>query len=153
MLLKEIIDVDYVNYQKPSMILGFPNCLFKCDKKYCQNSLLATMPSIKISVNEVVKRYLKSNSTHAIVCQGLEPLDSWYDLLELIIEFRKHTNDDFVIYTGYTKCEIADKVKVLIRFKNVIIKYGRYIPNQKPHYDGVLGVELASDNQYAEKIS
>lgn len=153
MLLKEIVDVDYINYQKPSMILGFPYCSFKCNKEYCQNSPLATMPSIRISVNEVVKRYLKSNSTHAIVCQGLEPLDSWYDLLELIIEFRKYTNDDFVIYTGYTKCEIADKVRTLTQFKNIIIKYGRYVPEQKPHYDGVLGVELASDNQYAEKIS
>ena len=38
-------------------------------------------------------------------------------------------------------------------FPNVIIKYGRYIPGHQPHYDPVLGVYLASDNQYAERIS
>jgi hypothetical protein len=37
-------------------------------------------------------------------------------------------------------------------YKNIIIKYGRYIPNQTPHYDEVLGVYLASDNQYAVRI-
>ena len=35
----------------------------------------------------------------------------------------------------------------------IIIKYGRFIPNQQKHYDEILGVYLASDNQYAEKIS
>ena len=42
--------------------------------------------------------------------------------------------------------------KVFWGFTNIIIKFGRYIPNQKPHYDEVLGVNLASDNQYAERI-
>ena len=28
----------------------------------------------------------------------------------------------------------------------------RFIPNQKPHFDEVLGVVLASENQYAERI-
>ena len=49
--------------------------------------------------------------------------------------------------------EILNKVTVLKRFPNIIIKFGRYIPNQQPHYDEVLGVNLASDNQYAERIS
>ena len=42
---------------------------------------------------------------------------------------------------------------ILKKYSNIIIKFGRFIPNQKPHYDPVLGVELASDNQYGEKIS
>ena len=67
--------------------------------------------------------------------------------------FRKETNDDIVIYTGYTEEEVADKVYLLDLFPNIIIKYGRYIPGQEPHYDEVLGVKLASDNQYAKKIS
>lgn len=29
----------------------------------------------------------------------------------------------------------------------------RYIPNQEKHYDEVLGIYLASDNQYAEKLN
>ena len=38
-------------------------------------------------------------------------------------------------------------------FKNIIIKFGRYIPNRNNKYDEILGVTLASDNQFAEKIS
>jgi hypothetical protein len=41
----------------------------------------------------------------------------------------------------------------LQQIPNIIIKYGRYIPNQASHYDNVLGVYLASNNQFAEKIS
>ena len=32
---------------------------------------------------------------------------------------------------------------------NIIIKFGRFIPDQKSTFDSVLGVELASQNQYA----
>ena len=60
---------------------------------------------------------------------------------------------DIVIYTGYYKEEIADKIALLSKYKNIIIKYGRYIPNQEKHYDEVLGVYLASSNQRGEKIS
>ena len=48
---------------------------------------------------------------------------------------------------------ILDKVKELSKFKNVIVKFGRFIPNQNSHYDEVLGVELASNNQYARKVT
>jgi hypothetical protein len=39
------------------------------------------------------------------------------------------------------------------QFKNIIIKFGRFVPNQEKHYDEVLGIELASPNQYARRIS
>ena len=32
------------------------------------------------------------------------------------------------------------------------MKFGRYIPNKKKHYDPVLGVYLASNNQFGEKL-
>lgn len=47
----------------------------------------------------------------------------------------------------------TDKFHVLSEYKNIVVKFGRYIPGQEKHYDEVLGVYLASDNQYAEKIS
>jgi len=46
-----------------------------------------------------------------------------------------------------------DKLTLLSQYKNVIIKFGRFIPNQEPHYDEILGVNLASNNQYARRIS
>ena len=38
-------------------------------------------------------------------------------------------------------------------YENIIVKFGRYVPNQLPHYDNVLGIKLASDNQYAKVVS
>lgn len=157
MLVKGIIDCDLINYKKPSMVIEFPQCDFKCDKEcgyqVCQNSSLALEPPIPILAKDLVKRYMEDDMSQAIVCQGLEPFDSWLDLYYLIQLFRKETNDDIVIYTGYNKDEIADKIFLLDLFPNIIIKYGRYIPNQESHYDDILGVTLASPNQYAEKIS
>ena len=100
-----------------------------------------------------MKRYINNPITEAMVMQGLEPFDSWEDLYNLIKELREYTEDDIVIYTGYNKDELLDKIKKLSQFKNIIIKYGRYIPNQTSHYDENLGVNLASYNQYSERIS
>ncbi len=159
MLIKGIIDEDFVNYKKPCMVIEFPFCTFKCDKEcgkqVCQNSTLAQLENTDIKPIYITARYVFNEITQAIVAQGLEPVDSWEDLLRLISEFRKQTNDDFVIYTGYTKEELQSMgyIDVLKKFSNIIIKFGRYIPNQKSHYDEILGINLASDNQYAEKIS
>lgn len=153
MTLIDLIDEDFINYKKRSMVLGFPKCNMKCGCEYCQNAGLLDAPHINTSCKQIIQRYMKNEITEAIVCQGLEPLDSFYDLLTFIDEFRKVSNDDIVIYTGYTKCEISEQVNTLKQYPNIIIKFGRYVPGQQPHYDEVLGVDLASDNQYAEKIS
>lgn len=153
MKVKGIISEDFVNYKKSSMTIMFPYCTFKCGTDYCQNSSLADEKNIEISIEEIVKRYIQNPITESMVMQGLEPFDSWNDLYLLLVELRKYSSDDFVIYTGYNKDEIQDKIKQLSIFKNVIVKFGRYIPNQEKHYDNVLEVYLASDNQYAEKIS
>lgn len=159
MIIKTIMDEDFVNYKKPSMFIAFPKCNWKCEKecgmRVCQNSALATAPDIKVSVRRIIERYLNNPLTSAIVIGGLEPMDS-FDSLIWLIKVLKNTylcNDDIVIYTGYYKEEIADKIKTIGAYKNIVIKFGRFIPNQKPHYDDVLGIYLASDNQYAEKIS
>ena len=90
------------------------------------------------------------------------------DLISLIDCIRNKYNieDDIVIYTGYTKEELekgqfgkdseisrANYNYLLEAYKNIIIKFGRYYPNQTAHFDKVLGVNLISDNQYAEKVS
>lgn len=153
MLVKYIIDEDIVNYKKTCMTIGFPFCDFKCGKELCQNSPIAKMKNIEISCAAIVQRYLSNPLSEAICFQGLEPFDSLLDLLSLIDEFRRYTQDDIVIYTGYNKSEIFGWLEEVKRYPNIIIKYGRYIPNQIPHKDEILGVNLASDNQYAERIS
>lgn len=58
---------------------------------------------------------------------------------------------NLVIYSGYaaTECDKNGWVQKLSPLGNIIIKFGRYVPNQEPHYDETLGVNLASGNQYA----
>ena len=153
MKIKGLITEDFVNYKKASMTIIFPYCTFKCGKDYCQNSSLAKTPIIEISIDDLVNRYINNPITEAVVMQGLEPFDSWNDLKEFVQKLREYNNDDIVIYTGYNKDEVIEYVKELSIYPNIIVKFGRYIPNQEKHYDDVLGVYLASNNQYAERIS
>lgn len=161
MKLVGLIDEDFINYRKPSMILEFPYCDFKCDKEcgmqVCQNSKLASAPIIEITEENIIRRYLENPITEAIVIQGLEPLytsESTQQLYHFISEFRKLCNDDIIIYTGYNKQEITKQLKDICTFGryNIVIKFGRYIPNKPSRYDEILGVTLASPNQYAERI-
>ena len=154
MKIKGLISEDFVNYKKPAMTIMFPHCNgFKCGAEYCQNSPLSKAEDIEIDISNIVIRYLNNPITESVVMQGLEPFDSWDDLIGFVKQLRESCDDDIVIYTGYYKEEIADKIALLSKYKNIIIKYGRYIPNQEKHYDEVLEVYLASSNQYAERIS
>lgn len=157
MKVKGIIFEDFVNYKKPAMVIEMPKCNFKCDKecgrKVCQNEDLANSPNITVDEEQLVLRYLRNPITEAVVFQGLEPFDSFKDMLSFIKILRQHSDDDIVIYTGYEEPEIRKLVQVLIEYKNIIIKFGRFIPDQKPHIDDVLGIKLASSNQYARRIS
>lgn len=157
MKIKTIDDENFNHYKKPSMVIGFPICNWKCcleancDASMCQNSPLAQAKTIDIAEDTIYSRYAANPLTSAIVLAGLEPFDSFENMYSLISYFRQYTFDDIIIYTGYNKDEIQEQVEKLKVFKNIIIKYGRFIPNQTPYYDEVLGINLASNNQYAIK--
>ena len=152
----DIINEDFVNYKKPCMTIMMPYCTFKCDKEcgkqVCQNSGLASAKHIEIDTKKIIDLYLNNPISEAVVFQGLEPFDSFYQVLDFIKKFRNKTNDDVVIYTGYNKDEIKWYLTFFKDFDNIIIKYGRFIPNQEKHFDKTLGVYLSSDNQYAERL-
>ena len=157
MKLKGLIDEDFVNYKKPSMFISTYTCSFKCCEEcgqaVCQNLPLASQPSFEVDNQVLVERYIMNDISKAVVIAGLEPFDDESDLYGFISLFRQYSNDDIVIYTGYYECEIEPIIdKLRYEFKNIIIKFDRYIPNQQPHYDEVLGVKLASDNQKGVKI-
>lgn len=159
MLLKTIIDEDFNNYKLPSIFIGTCYCDWKCPSEQglpisiCQNQPLAQQPNIEYSIESIYNRYISNPITQAVVVGGLEPMLQFENVLNLIKYFREYNcNDDIVIYTGYYPHEIQDKIDKLKQYKNIIIKFGRFIPNQNPHFDSVLGVNLASDNQYAERI-
>lgn len=160
MKIKGLQDEDFTNYKKASMFIGTSVCDWKCcneqfiDKSVCQNSSLADSKTIDISTDEIFRRYINNSITKAVVIGGLEPMLQFSEVLELIYTFRKNgCFDDFVIYTGYYPSEIKHEIKELKRCENIVVKFGRYIPNQEKHYDEVLEVFLASGNQYAERIS
>ena len=159
MKLKFIKDEDFVNYKKAAIFLGAISCSFKCCKEQglpcaiCQNEPWYKQSILEKDDAEIVKRYLDNPFTSAVVFGGLEPLDQFDELVNLIATFREKTNDDICIYTGYREDEIQDKIEQLKQFPNIILKVGRYIPNAPSRHDDILGVTLASDNQYAIKIS
>ena len=168
MILKGIEPENFENYKKPALFLAFPKCSFKCDKEagcaVCQNSALATSPNLDVKIDSIIDLYMDNPISRAIVCGGLEPFDSLGDLLCLIMNLRYRTPDPIIIYTGYTEEEISKMEYILCNtkrnvldmlsvYENIIIKFGRYIPNQEKHLDKILGVELASPNQYAKIVS
>ena len=171
-----VIQEDFLNYKKPSMFIGFPKCSFKCNidckKEVCQNYKLYNKDKINVDIDTLCKMYINNNITKSIVMGGLEPFDSPFDLISIIDHLRNVYNcdDDIVIYTGYTLDELEniklydysnavkqDKLhavyNTLKQYKNIIIKSGRFVPGDNPHFDDVLGVNLSSDNQYAIRLS
>jgi len=147
------IEEDLVNYKTPSMLLMMPKCDWKCGRSLCHNHSLAKGSGVAVAAPYLVKRYLLNDITKSVVFSGLEPFDSFEDVIEFINLFRQQSPDMIVIYTGYDEEEISSEIESLQEYPNIIVKFGRYILGDYPHFDDILGVNLASDNQYAEKIS
>ena len=163
MRVRKLLTERFQDYKLPCMYLASCFCDWKCcpDHPYiCQNHPVAQMPVTDIPDDEILDQYVNNPITGAIVIAGLEPMLQVREVDNLIrrtVERGIHTT--FVIYTGYTKDEVRgigffDELKTTGFGKDVqvVMKYGRYVPGQEPHFDEVLGVDLASDNQYAETI-
>jgi len=157
--LKNIISEDFVNYKYPAMFLITAHCNWKCCTEAgisiteCQNQSLVNVNTKSFFIEDIIDSYLKNDITKAIVFGGLEPFLQFDELLSFIEEFREKSDDEIIIYTGYYKDELYDEIEELRFYKNIIIKFGRFIPGNDFHFDEVLGVNLCSTNQYAEKIS
>lgn len=159
MLIAAIVDERLDDYYKPALFVGMPFCDFKCCKEaglpasICQNNHILNADKINVSPQNIFEIYKNNPITTSVVIGGLEPMLSFVDVLSVIRCFREHgCHDEFVIYTGYEEGEIPKQIEALKKYDNIIVKFGRYRPNQEPHMDEVLGVKLASDNQYARKV-
>lgn len=160
MTIKDVAAEDFINYKLPSMFIISAACDWKCcreqelDVSICQNYDLALTEPREVPNEILYGLYHSSDITKAVVIGGLEPMLQTDEIIELIRLFRERGEMcDFVIYTGYYPEEIPDDIRELKKFNNIIVKFGRYIPNIKPTFDEVLGVTLASENQFARKIS
>ena len=158
--VKGVVLEDFVNYKKPSMFVGVHKCDWKCCKEQnlplttCQNNSLHETKTQELDIKDLINKYLANPITEAIVVGGLEPIINFEEVLELLKELRsRDCNDDFVVYTGYYPDEILQELELIKQFQNVYFKFGRYMPNKEARYDEVLGVTLASSNQYGQKIS
>jgi len=157
--LKNLMDENFQDYKKTSMMLATCKCDWKCpiegnfDISICQNSELANQKNIEVSIQSIINRYFNNSITQAVVIGGLEPMLQFDEVLEFINAFRLVSEDDVVIYTGYYYGEILSEIHKLNKYKNIIIKFGRYKENSEKKFDDVLGVWLPSQNQYAIKIS
>ena len=157
MRIKGVIDEDFSNYKEPSMFIITSECSFKCDiecgESCCQNGSLTGTPTIDVDTDELIKKYTGNPITRAVVFGGLEPLDQlaevWYFIYKLRYDYG--CKDTVVIYTGYTEDEVGQMViDIFSDFGNIVIKYGRFVPHKERRFDDVLGIYLASPNQYAK---
>ena len=160
MKYKAIVDEDFNNYKKPAMFIGAYSCSGKCWKELhlsssvCQNDVLNNSETLFIDNDNLISKYINNHITSAIVFGGLEPFDQFTEIYDFIKKLREdyRCRDDVVIYTGYYPDEIETEILMLERYPNIIVKFGRYIPNIESRYDEILGVNLASDNQYAQVL-
>ncbi len=157
--LKSISWETFQDYKNPGMLLATCSCDWKClkeknlDISICQNCSLAREKTIEIGFDKLYQEYSNNPITKSIIFGGLEPMLQFNEIHGFIKYFRAKTDDDVVIYTGYYPSEIEDKIKMLSGFSNIIVKFGRFDPDRPKIFDDILGVELASDNQFAVKIS
>jgi len=158
----DLKDQDFVNYKEANFVVySGITCTFKCEKEagipgLCQNCSLAKAPKIDYSIEKCIKRFDDQFISKVITFQGLEPLDNLKQLLWFIYKFRQNHDNLIIIWTGYTKEECKDLIYLIkekMKWSNIIMKYGRYVPGQESHYDELLGIKLANKEQYAEKIS
>ena len=152
--IKEVFN----DYKHPSLLLSTISCDFKCEKEglcsigVCHNSHTKDMPIIHTPTKDIVSMFKNNEFVECLIIAGLEPMLQFDEIHKLISELRVISNSEVVIYTGYYPEEIKEYIEKLKQFSNIIIKFGRFVENAESKYDELLGVTLASSNQYAKRI-
>ena len=145
MRVKGIIEEDFTNFKLPSMFINTCFCDFKCCTEsnlgieVCQNAPLAQADTKEIPDTVIYQHFSTNPITKAVVIGGMEPMLQIDEVESLIRLFRASGDKSPFVR--------------LRKYKFIIVKFGRFIPDRQHRYDNVLGIELSSDNQYAEQIS
>lgn len=137
------------NYKKISMYLALGiTCIWKCHN--CCNAHYKNNQEYLITDTEtIIEEYIANPFVDALVISGLEPFDNFEQVYSMIEAFRENINDDIVIFSGYIRDEVHELVNSLYMFDNIIFKFGRYKPDLEPKHNELLGITLASSNQYS----
>ena len=165
MLLLDVKTDNVTDYKKTSMLIAFPTCSGKCNN--CQNQYLLDRKNETVLSNaEHIVDFYNNLLTHdAIVMAGLEPFDSFMDVLSIVNELGNSVKHDvdIVIYTGYDQGEYIDNfernlvdtfkhaVESNNHIKSLIVKIGRYDEDysiEDGWFNKSLGVNLATTNQF-----
>ena len=145
------INETFNDYKKTGLYIAFTKCKLNCFG--CQNIELKDKIPLEIDVDDLSKFIINNPIIDSIICSGLNPMDSFLELQMLIHKIRRFSKMDIVIYTGYKEKDLDWQIISLKQYPNIIIKFGEYIKERDYIFDEVLQVTLASDNQYAKKIS
>lgn len=139
------------NYKKISMYLPLGiSCVWKCAQ--CFNYHYKDRKKedlLEATTDQIIEEYTANPFVEALVISGLEPFDNFLEVVTFIKDFRQILNHDIVIYSGYEKKEVWEMLKELSLYENIYYKFGRYIPGREKIFNELLGITLASDNQYS----
>lgn len=151
--LKDAVEV-FQDYKKSAILFSTCYCNWKCcheagiPESVCQNQKVAQQREVYLPFESVLKK-VNQSFTDAVIFGGLEPMLQADEVVQCIQYLRQHgVKKDIVVYTGYYVEEIDEETLAYLAMNDVILKCGRYIPDRKPKFDAVLGITLASDNQY-----
>lgn len=151
--LKDAVEV-FQDYKKSALLFSTCYCDWKCctelniDISVCQNSKISMQREVNLPFHRILDM-VRNSITDAVIFGGLEPFLQADELVQCIQYLRNNgVKKDIVIYTGYYIEEISTETLLFLSLNQVILKCGRYIPNRSSKYDEVLGITLASDNQY-----
>lgn len=149
----------FQDYKKYSLLIGVCFCDWKCCLEsgipvtVCQNHNLESAKFFEVSFDYVLKT-LNESYADALIIGGLEPFMQTDEVVQLLKFLRENgVKKDLLVYTGYYLEEIDSYTIGLLSDLNVILKCGRYIPDRPSNkIDPVLGIKLASSNQYGVKL-
>lgn len=151
--LKDAVEV-FQDYKKSALLFSTCYCDWKCcheagvDIDICQNQKVSQQREVTLPFESILKK-VNQSFTDAVIFGGLEPILQADEVVQCIEYLRKHgVKKDIVVYTGYYLEEIDPETLAYLALNDCILKCGRFIPDRKPKFDAVLGITLASDNQY-----
>ena len=149
--VRDCVEV-FQDYKRSAVMFSAISCDWKCCKEagrdVCQNMKLTKGEIVVLSFDRALKM-VKDSITDAVLFAGLEPLLQADELVQFIEYLRqKGISKPIVIYTGYYPEEINQETLLRLAKCQVVMKFGRYIPDRPSRFDEILGITLASDNQF-----